>query len=67
MSNPDILYRVEVVQGGRPLRFREKGGGTFASWMYALGRYETLHNSGVHVRLLEAELNWKVLKDVEVE
>lgn len=68
MAKPKKVYFVEVLRGGRPLTFREKGGGHFTQKFSAKERYDKLTRSGVNARFLETETNWKVLEEhVEVE
>lgn len=48
---PKELYYVEVIPGGTPLAFREKGGGTYASKPYAVAQCDKLIEAG-HIAVL---------------
>lgn len=59
---PEKLYYVKIVPGGTPLKFRQKGGGTYTNEMYAKGQYEYLKAHGSKVELLVAEVEWSVVE-----
>lgn len=56
---PGVLYHVIVDQGGRKLKFREKGGGTFRQKKEAVRRLENLRGAGVRARLFATETHWE--------
>jgi hypothetical protein len=53
------LYRVVIERGGRPLKYREKGGGVFSSARTARDRAQWLVNTGVNAVVLESQdIEW---------
>lgn len=53
------LYRVKVIPGGRPLKFREAGGKVYTNLKYAQSQLNYLRKSGVNAVLLETpDFEW---------
>lgn len=64
---PKKLYYVEILPGGKPLEYRQKGGGTYANLNHANNAYEALRRYGSNVRLYETTTTWdQVTFDAEV-
>lgn len=59
---PKKLYYILVKPGGKPLAFRQKGGGTYTNEKNARGHYEHLKNYGSHVEFYETDINWSVVE-----
>lgn len=59
---PKKLFYVRILPGGTPLKYRQKGGGTYTDEKYARSQYESLKAHGSNVELLETEINWTVLE-----
>lgn len=62
---PKKLYYVKILPGGTPLKFRQKGGGTYTDEKYAKSHYESLKAHGSKVELLVTEVNWTVIESSE--
>jgi len=52
------IYRVRICPGGKPLGFREQGGGMYSDFGHAFKSYERLLKRGSNVILEEAEPVW---------
>lgn len=59
---PKKLYYVKILPGGTPLKYRQKGGGTYAEEKYAKSQYRSLEIHGSNVELLVTETNWTVVE-----
>ncbi|QNN99234.1 hypothetical protein SEA_FAUST_155 [Streptomyces phage Faust] len=59
---PKKMFYVKILPGGTPLKYRQKGGGTYTDEKYAKSQYATLKAHGSNVELLEAEVNWVVVE-----
>ncbi|AXH49275.1 hypothetical protein HWB76_gp127 [Streptomyces phage Blueeyedbeauty] len=57
---PKKLYYVLVKPGGTPLKYRQKGGGTYTNEKFAKSQYESLKTHGSRVELYSTELEWKL-------
>lgn len=64
---PKDIYFVEILPGGPPLGYREKGGGHFTAYGAAAERYEHHVNKGRNVVLHHAVPDWKVVFENEAE
>lgn len=62
---PKKLYYVKILPGGTPLKYRQKGGGTYTDEKYAKSQYNSLKAYGSKVELLVAEVNWTVVESSE--
>jgi hypothetical protein len=56
------LYYVLIKPGGKPLGYRQKGGGTYTDKKYAESQYESLKAYGSNVELHVAEMDWTLVK-----
>lgn len=56
---PDKLYYVKIVPGGKPLKFRQKGSGTYTDEEAALAQYHVLKGHGCNVKFYALECNWE--------
>ena len=63
---PKKLYYVLIKPGGKPLGFRQKGGGTYTDEKHARGQYNHLKWYGSNVELHVGELNWEVIESSDV-
>lgn len=63
---PKEFFFVEILAGGPPLGYREKGGGHFTSYAAAAERYEYHVNRGRNVKLHRSIPNWEVVFENEV-
>jgi len=59
---PEKLYYVLIQPGGKPLKYRQKGGGTYTEEKYARSQYESLKAYGSNVELYEGEMSWELLE-----
>lgn len=59
MGKPEGLIYVEVVPGGKPLGFRQQGGGVFNSLRTAQYRIDNLTRSGVHFKVWTTMCDWE--------
>lgn len=64
---PKKLYYVLLKPGGKPLGYREKGGGKYTDEAYAKGQYTWLKNRGSKVELYVGEVSWSLLEPNETE
>lgn len=64
---PEGIYFVEILPGGPPLGYREKGGGHFTDKLSALQRYEHHLWRGRKVKLYHAFTHWVTISDSEME
>ncbi|QGH79465.1 hypothetical protein SEA_LIMPID_157 [Streptomyces phage Limpid] len=55
---PKKLYYVLVKPGGKPLGYRQKGGGTYTNEKNANAQYEHLKKYGSDVELYSTDINW---------
>lgn len=56
---PGTLYHVLVAPGGRPLKFREKGGGTYRLRKEAERQHQRLVGGGVNAKLYRTDTDWE--------
>lgn len=56
---PNTLYHVLVEPGGRPLKYREKGGGTYRQRKEAERQYGHLVRTGVNAKLFVTTPDWE--------
>ncbi len=59
---PDKVWYVKILPGGKPLKYREKGGGLYAQERYAVSQYDYLKNRGSNVELLIGEVQWGTIR-----
>jgi hypothetical protein len=59
MSLPNKLYRLHIVPGGTPLKYRQPGGGTFSSLKDMQFRREQLDRQGTIYEIYETDTDWK--------
>lgn len=52
---PKKLYWVEILPGGEPLPYRQRGGGVFSTLAHAQGRCKKLDHRGVLTQIYVAE------------
>ncbi|QIN94101.1 hypothetical protein PP459_gp132 [Streptomyces phage Wakanda] len=57
---PKKLYYVLIKPGGKPLGYRQKGGGTYTDERYAKGQYEHLKAYGSNVEWYEGTIDWEL-------
>jgi len=62
---PKKLYYVLVKPGGTPLKFRQKGGGTYTNRDNALSQYQHLKAHGSNVELYSTNINWEKIASHE--
>lgn len=56
---PKKLYWVDILPGGNPLPYRQRGGGVFSTLAMAKGRCEKLAHLGVLTRIfVSAKIEW---------
>lgn len=59
MRAPKQLFWVEILPGGKPLKFRQLGGGKFSSLRAAQSRASDLNFTGVKTQIYETqEIKW---------
>lgn len=64
MRAPKQLFWVEILPGGKPLKFRQPGGGKFSSLKAAQARAESLAWGGVLTQIYETqEIKWVAVDD----
>lgn len=57
------LYLVKVEPGGKPLKFRQVGGGVFSNLDHAKSRLTGLLRYGSHAKLYQSqEIEWEEMK-----
>jgi hypothetical protein len=57
---PKKLYYVLIKPGGNPLKYRQKGGGTYTNEKYAMSQFKSLKAHGSNVELYSAEIDWEL-------
>ena len=57
---PKKLYYVLIKPGGKPLKYRMKGGGTYTDIKYARSQYESLKAYGSNVEWYEGTIDWEL-------
>jgi hypothetical protein len=62
MAAPKTLYYVLIKPGGKPLKYRQKGGGTYTEERYARSQYNSLKAYGSNVELLVAHMDWELVE-----
>jgi hypothetical protein len=64
---PKKLYYVLLKPGGKPLGYRQKGGGTYTDKKYAESQYNHLKAYGSNVELHEGEITWTKIASSEAD
>ncbi len=64
---PKKLYYVLLKPGGKPLGFRQKGGGTYTDKKYARSQYNNLKAYGSNVELYEGTIDWNLVESSEAD
>lgn len=59
---PKKLFYVLIKPGGKPLKYGQKGGGTYTHEGSARSQYEHLKAHGSNVELHVSELAWEILE-----
>jgi hypothetical protein len=59
---PKKLYYVLVKPGGTPLKFRQKGGGTYTNMNNAKGQFDHLQQHGSNVELYSTDVEWDIVE-----
>lgn len=62
---PKKLYYVKILPGGTPLKYRQRGGGTYTEEKHARSHYNSLKAYGSKVQLLVADVEWSVVESSE--
>ena len=55
------IYRVRILPGGKPLGFREQGGGIYSDFNHALKSYDRLLARGSKVVFEQTEPVWEAV------
>lgn len=58
---PKEQFYIKVLPGGRPLKFREKGGGVYTQYQHAQKQLDRLRRSGVRCELYRTVNDWRLV------
>lgn len=59
---PKKLYYVLIKPGGKPLGYRQKGGGTYTNEKYGKSQFESLKAYGSNVEFYTADVEWELVE-----
>jgi len=65
MALPNELFYVLVKPGGKPLGYRQKGGGTYTKEDWGRNQFSHLKHHGSKVELYAGHIEWTLIESSE--